>query len=77
MCHWDFCLQVSSLESELRKATEEITRLREEVSLMTKENIQLKVWLLISFVFVVFFVPSKPMLFVGRRYSTKTCERVY
>jgi len=35
--------KVSGLESELRKATEEITRLREEVSMMTKENIQLKV----------------------------------
>ena len=35
--------QISNLMSELRKATDEITRLREEVSLMTKENIQLKV----------------------------------
>jgi len=35
--------KISNLMSELRKATDEITRLREEVSLMTKENIQLKV----------------------------------
>lgn len=31
------------MESEMRKATEEIKRLREEVSSMTKENVHLKV----------------------------------
>jgi len=34
--------RISSLESDLGRAAEEIKRLREEVSLMTKENIQLK-----------------------------------
>jgi regulator of replication initiation timing len=41
--HQHIFSQISNLESELRRATEEINRLREEVSTATKENIQLKV----------------------------------
>jgi regulator of replication initiation timing len=38
---------VSSLELELRKASDEIAQLREELSAMSNENMQLKVRLYI------------------------------
>lgn len=62
-------MQVSNLELELRKASDEITRLREELSSATRENIQLKVCLVLDvrridlLLLLLFFLTPLPFFF--------------